>query len=115
MIELWDGEFYLKGVMSQEDAIKAKEVGATGIVISNHGGRQLEGSRSPFDQLQEIVDAVGDDIDVIMDSGVQRGSHVLKALRWRKGGGRGRFYLYALAAAGLGGRRTRLRDHAHRN
>ena len=80
MIELWDGEFCLKGVMSQEDAIKAKEVGATGIVISNHGGRQLEGSRSPFDQLQEIVDAVGDDIDVIMDSGVQRGSHVLKAL-----------------------------------
>ncbi|MAI16821.1 MAG: alpha-hydroxy-acid oxidizing enzyme [Gammaproteobacteria bacterium] len=104
MIELWDGEFCLKGVMSQEDAIKAKEVGATGIVISNHGGRQLEGSRSPFDQLQEIVDAVGDDIDVIMDSGVQRGSHVLKALAaGAKAGGGGRFYLYALAAAGQAG------------
>ena len=104
MIELWDGEFCLKGVMSQEDAIKAKEVGATGIVISNHGGRQLEGSRSPFDQLQEIVDAVGDDIDVIMDSGVQRGSHVLKALAaGAKAVGGGRFYLYALAAAGQAG------------
>ena len=104
MIELWDGEFCLKGVMSQEDAIKAKEVGATGIVISNHGGRQLEGSRSPFDQLQEIVDTVGDDIDVIMDSGVQRGSHVLKALAaGAKAVGGGRFYLYALAAAGQAG------------
>ena len=104
MIELWDGEFCLKGVMSQEDAIKAKEVGATGIVISNHGGRQLEGSRSPFDQLQEIVDAVGDDIDVIMDSGVQRGSHVLKALAaGAKAVGGGRFCLYALAAAGQAG------------
>ncbi|MAD08135.1 MAG: alpha-hydroxy-acid oxidizing enzyme [Gammaproteobacteria bacterium] len=104
MIELWDGEFCLKGVMSQEDAVKAKEVGATGIVISNHGGRQLEGSRSPFDQLQEIVDAVGDDIDVIMDSGVQRGSHVLKALAaGAKAVGGGRFYLYALAAAGQAG------------
>ena len=104
MIELWDGEFCLKGVMSQEDAIKAKEVGATGIVISNHGGRQLEGSRSPFDQLQEIVDAVGEDIDVIMDSGVQRGSHVLKALAaGAKAVGGGRFYLYALAAAGQAG------------
>jgi L-lactate dehydrogenase (cytochrome) len=80
MIELWDGEFCLKGVMSREDALRAKEVGATGIVVSNHGGRQLDGSRSPFDQLEEIVDAVGGDIDVIMDSGVQRGSHVLKAL-----------------------------------
>lgn len=104
MIELWDGEFCLKGVMSQEDAVKAKEVGATGIVISNHGGRQLEGGRSPFDQLQEIVDAVGDDIDVIMDSGVQRGSHVLKALAaGAKAVGGGRFYLYALAAAGQAG------------
>jgi L-lactate dehydrogenase (cytochrome) len=104
MIELWDGEFCLKGVMSREDAIRAKEVGATGIVISNHGGRQLDGSRSPFDQLEEIVDAVGADIDVIMDSGVQRGSHVLKALAaGAKAVGGGRFYLYALAAAGQAG------------
>jgi L-lactate dehydrogenase (cytochrome) len=73
-------------------------------VISNHGGRQLDGSRSPFDQLAEIVNAVGDKIDVVMDSGIQRGSHVLKALSLgAKAVGGGRFYLYALAAAGQSG------------
>ena len=101
MVDYWDGEFCLKGVMSVEDARKAVEIGCTGIVISNHGGRQLDGSRSSFDQLAEIVDAVGNDIDVIMDSGIQRGSHVLKALSLgAKAVGGGRFYLYALAAAG---------------
>ena len=101
MVDYWDGEFCLKGIMSAEDAKKAVEIGCTGIVISNHGGRQLDGSRSSFDQLSEIVDAVGDDIDVIMDSGIQRGSHVLKALSLgAKAVGGGRFYLYALAAAG---------------
>ena len=101
MVDYWDGEFCLKGIMSVEDAKKAVEIGCTGIVISNHGGRQLDGSRSSFDQLSEIVDAVGDDIDVIMDSGIQRGSHVLKALSLgAKAVGGGRFYLYALAAAG---------------
>ena len=90
--------------MSVEDAKKAVEIGCTGIVISNHGGRQLDGSRSPFDQLSEIVDAVGDDIDVIMDSGIQRGTHVLKALSLgAKAVGGGRFYLFALAAAGQAG------------
>ena len=90
--------------MSVEDARKAVEIGCTGIVVSNHGGRQLDGSRSPFDQLSEIVDAVGDDIDVIMDSGIQRGTHVLKALSvGAKAVGGGRFYLYALGAAGQKG------------
>ena len=104
MIELWGGQFCLKGVMSQEDAVMARDVGANGIVVSNHGERQLDGSRSPFDQLEEIVDAVGDDIDVIMDSGIQRGTHVLKALAaGAKAVGGGRFYLYALAAAGQAG------------
>ena len=104
MVEYWDGQFCLKGVMSVEDAKKAIEIGCTGIVISNHGGRQLDGSRSPFDQLSEIVDAVGDDIDVIMDSGIQRGTHVLKALSLgAKAVGGGRFYLFALAAAGQEG------------
>ena len=104
MVEYWDGQFCLKGIMSVEDARKAVEIGCTGIVISNHGGRQLDGSRSPFDQLAEIVDAVGDDIDVIMDSGIQRGTHVLKALSLgAKAVGGGRFYLYALAAAGQDG------------
>jgi L-lactate dehydrogenase (cytochrome) len=104
MVKLWDGQFCLKGVMSPEDAKKAADIGCTGIVISNHGGRQLDGSRAPFDQLSEIVDAVGDRIDVIMDSGIQRGTHVLKALSLgAKAVGGGRFYLYALAAAGQQG------------
>ena len=68
---------------------------------SNHGGRQLDGSRSAFDQLAEIVDAVGDRIDVMMDGGVQRGTHVLKALSLgAKAVGLGRYYLFPLAAAG---------------
>ena len=104
MVKLWDGQFCLKGIMSVEDAKRAVDIGCTGIVISNHGGRQLDGSRSPFDQLAEIVNAVGDKIDVVMDSGIQRGSHVLKALSLgAKAVGGGRFYLYALAAAGQPG------------
>jgi len=104
MVKLWDGEFCLKGVMSVEDARKAVDIGCTGIVISNHGGRQLDGSRSSFDHLEEIVNAVGDDIDVLFDSGVQRGTHVLKALSLgAKAVGVGRLYLYALAAAGQPG------------
>jgi len=104
MVKLWDGQFCLKGVMNPEDAKKAADIGCSGIVISNHGGRQLDGSRAPFDQLAEIVDAVGDKIDVIMDSGIQRGTHVLKALSLgAKAVGGGRFYLYALAAAGQQG------------
>ena len=109
MVKFWDGQFCLKGVMSVEDAKKAVDIGCTGIVISNHGGRQLDGSRSPFDQLSEIVDAVGDQIDVLMDSGIQRGTHVIKALSLgAKAVGGGRFYLYALAAAGKNGVRRAL-------
>ncbi len=104
MVKLWDGQFCLKGLMSVEDAKKAVDIGCTGIILSNHGGRQLDGSRSPFDQLAEIVDAVGDKIDVIMDSGVQRGTHVIKALSLgAKAVGGGRFYLFPLAAAGQPG------------
>ena len=73
-------------------------------MVSNHGGQQLDGSRSPFDQLAEIVDAVGDKIDVICDGGIRRGTHVLKALSLgAKACSGGRFYLYALAAAGQPG------------
>lgn len=104
MVQLWDGQFCLKGIMSADDARKARDIGCTAVIISNHGGRQLDGSRSPFDQLAEIVDAVGSDIDVIMDSGIQRGTHVIKALSLgAKAVGGGRFYLYALAAAGQAG------------
>ncbi|GAB5381691.1 MAG: alpha-hydroxy acid oxidase [Aliiglaciecola sp.] len=101
MVEQWDGQFCLKGVMSRQDARRAVEIGCTGIVVSNHGGRQLDGSRSSFDQLSEIVDEVGDEIDVLFDSGIQRGTHVLKALSiGAKAVGIGRMYLFALAAAG---------------
>lgn len=104
MVRDWDGQFCLKGIMTVEDAKRAAEIGCTGIVLSNHGGRQLDGSRTPFDQLAEIVDAVGDRVDVMMDSGVQRGTHVLKALSLgAKAVGIGRGYLYALAAAGQPG------------
>jgi L-lactate dehydrogenase (cytochrome) len=104
MVKFWDGEFCLKGIMTREDARKAVDIGCTGVIVSNHGGRQLDGSRSSFDQLAEIVDEVGDDIDVLFDSGVQRGTHVLKALSLgAKAVGIGRMYLYPLAAAGQTG------------
>ncbi|NNM78268.1 alpha-hydroxy-acid oxidizing protein [Sphingomonas sp. ID1715] len=100
----WGGAFCLKGVMSAEDARRAVDIGATAIMVSNHGGRQLDGARAPFDQLAEIVDAVGDRIEVICDGGIRRGSHVLKALSvGAKACSGGRMYLYALAAAGQPG------------
>ena len=104
MIRLWGGQFCLKGVMTAADAKRAAEIGCAGIVVSNHGGRQLDGSRASFDQLAEIVDTVGDRMDVLMDGGIQRGTHVLKALSLgAKAVGIGRYYLYALGAAGQAG------------
>ncbi len=100
----WGGTFCLKGVMSAADARRAVDIGADAIMISNHGGRQLDGSRSPFDQLMEIVDAVGGEIEIICDGGVRRGTHVLKAMAaGATCASGGRLYLYALAAAGQAG------------
>ena len=104
MIEEWGGPFAIKGVMSVDDARRSVDAGASAIMVSNHGGRQLDGSRSPFDQLDAIVDAVGGQIEIILDGGVRRGTHVLKALA--KGAtacSGGRMYLYALAGAGSAG------------
>lgn len=102
--EQWGGTFVLKGVMSAGDARRAVAIGADAIMISNHGGRQLDGSRAPFDQLPEIVDAVGGQIEIICDGGVRRGTHVLKALAsGATAASGGRLYLYALAAAGQEG------------
>lgn len=104
MVRDWGGQFCLKGVMSVEDARRAADIGCSGIVLSNHGGRQLDGSRTAFDQLAEVVDAVGDRLDVLMDGGVQRGTHVLKALSLgAKAVGVGRYYLFPLACAGQAG------------
>ena len=103
-VKKWGGPFALKGVMSVEDAKKAIDIGCSAIMISNHGGRQLDGSRAPFDQLAEIVDAVGDKIEVILDGGIRRGTHVLKALALgAKACSFGKGYLFALGAGGQKG------------
>jgi L-lactate dehydrogenase (cytochrome) len=104
MIEQWGGPFAIKGIMSAGDARRAVDAGATAIMISHHGGRQLDGSRAPFDQLKAIVDEVGGEIEIIVDGGVRRGTHVLKALALGATAcSGGRMYLYALAAAGGNG------------
>jgi L-lactate dehydrogenase (cytochrome) len=119
MIDEWGGPFAIKGVMSVDDARRSVEIGATAIMISNHGGRQLDGSRSPFDQLAAIVDAVGGQIEIILDGGVRRGTHVLKALAaGATACSGGRMYLYALAAGGTAGverAMTLLRDEIERD
>ena len=100
-VKKWGGPFALKGVMSVEDAKRAIDIGCTAIMVSNHGGRQLDGSRAPFDQLAEIVNAVGDKIEVILDGGIKRGTHVLKALAvGAKACSFGKGYLFALGAGG---------------
>ena len=103
-VKKWGGPFALKGVMSVEDTKKAIDIGCTAVIISNHGGRQLDGSRTPFDQLAEIVDAVGNKIEVILDGGIKRGTHVLKALALgAKACSFGKPYLFALGAGGQQG------------
>jgi L-lactate dehydrogenase (cytochrome) len=103
-VKKWNGPFALKGVMSVEDAKKAIDIGCTAVIISNHGGRQLDGSRTPFDHLSEIVDAVGDKIEVILDGGIRRGTHVLKALSLgAKACSFGKAYLFALGGGGQKG------------
>ena len=104
IIKHWGKQFALKGIMSVEDAKHEVDIGVTAIMLSNHGGRQLDGSRAPFDQLAEIVDAVGDKVDVICDGGIRRGTRILKALSvGAKACSGGRLYLYALAGAGQPG------------
>ena len=118
-VKKWNGPFALKGVMSVEDAKRAIDIGCTAIIISNHGGRQLDGSRAPFDQLAEIVDAVGDKIEVILDGGVRRGTHVLKALSLgAKACSFGKGYLFALGAGGQAGVEAilqRMKDEIYRD
>jgi isopentenyl diphosphate isomerase/L-lactate dehydrogenase-like FMN-dependent dehydrogenase len=101
---LWDGPLLLKGVLSVEDARRAADHGMDGIVVSNHGGRQLDGAPASVEVLAEIVDAVGGRLEVLLDGGVRRGADVVKALAL---GARavmvGRPYLYGLAVGGQTG------------
>jgi len=103
-IKKWNGPFALKGIMSVEDTKRAIDIGCTAIMISNHGGRQLDGSRSPFDQLKAIRDAVGDKLEIIVDGGIRRGTHVLKALAaGATACSFGKAFLFSLGAGGQHG------------
>jgi len=78
--ELWQGPLYVKGVMTVQDALKAQQLGADGVVLSNHGGRQLDGSIGPMLILAATRQAVGKDFTLLIDSGFRRGTDVVKAL-----------------------------------
>ena len=100
----WPGKLVLKGVMHPEDAAQAAAVGADGIVVSNHGGRSLDGSMATMDALPEVVSAVGGRMSVLIDSGVRRGSDIVRALALGADGVlTGRAPLYGLAAGGQAG------------
>tara|TARA_R110002126_G_C10488543_1_gene503003 strand:+ start:2818 stop:3975 length:1158 start_codon:yes stop_codon:yes gene_type:complete len=100
----WGGPLILKGILDKEDAVKSLECGADAIVVSNHGGRQLDGASSAIAMLPEIVEAVGDKIEVHVDGGIRSGQDVLKAMcLGAKGTYIGRPYLYALGAMGREG------------
>ncbi len=101
---MWDGPMILKGIMEPEDAIKALDVGADAIIVSNHGGRQLDGALSSIRALPAIMDAVGEKIEVHLDSGIRSGQDALKAIAMgAKGTYIGRAYVYGLGAMGEAG------------
>jgi len=104
MIEQWDGPFLVKGVTRAQDARRMAELGATGIIVSNHGGRQLDQSIASIDALPAIVEAVDGKAEVLIDGGIRRGTDIIKALAL---GARacliGRPFLYGLAAGGQPG------------
>jgi L-lactate dehydrogenase (cytochrome) len=100
----WGGKLILKGIQDVEDAKLAVATGADALIVSNHGGRQLDGAPSSISALPEIVDAVGRDIEVHMDGGIRSGQHVLKAVALgAKGVYIGRAFLYGLGAMGEAG------------
>ncbi|KIC43680.1 MAG: L-lactate dehydrogenase [Ruegeria sp.] len=104
LMEQWGGKVILKGILDAEDAKMAAKLGADAIVVSNHGGRQLDGALSSIRVLPEIMDAVGSDIEVHLDSGIRSGQDVLKALALgAKGTFVGRAYIYGLGAMGQSG------------
>ncbi|MFU8899053.1 MAG: alpha-hydroxy-acid oxidizing protein, partial [Roseinatronobacter sp.] len=102
--EWWGGKVIVKGIMEPEDARRAADIGADAIVVSNHGGRQLDGAVSSIRMLPSIVDAVGKDVEIHLDSGIRTGQDVLKALALgAKGTYIGRAYTYGLGAMGQAG------------
>jgi len=101
LMEMWDGKVILKGILDAEDAKKAADLGADAIVVSNHGGRQLDGASSSIRMLSHIVDTVGHQTEVMFDSGIRSGQDVLKAIALgAKGTMIGRAYTYGLGAKG---------------
>ena len=107
--EMWGGKVILKGILDAEDAKMAAKVGADAITVSNHGGRQLDGALSSIRMLPEILDAVGGDIEVHLDSGIRSGQDVLKALAMGAQGTMiGRAFIYGLGAMGQKGVTTAL-------
>ena len=104
LMDMWGGKVVLKGILDVEDARKAAELGADAIVVSNHGGRQLDGALSSIRMLEPIVEAVGDKVEIWLDSGIRSGQDVLKALALgAKGTMIGRAYVYGLGAMGEAG------------
>lgn len=105
----WDRKLVLKGILDAEDAKKALEIGADAIIVSNHGGRQLDGALSSIRMLPEIMEAVGNKIEVHLDSGIRSGQDILKALALGATGTYiGRAYIYGLGAFGQDGVKTAL-------
>ena len=102
--ERWDGPLVIKGVQTVEDCRKAADSGATAVMLSNHGGRQLESAPAPVDCIAEVADALRDRLEIICDGGIRRGNHVVKALALGANAcSIGRAYLYGLAAGGQQG------------
>jgi L-lactate dehydrogenase (cytochrome) len=100
----WGGKLILKGILDEEDAMRAADFGADAIIVSNHGGRQLDGALSSIRMLPRIVRAVGDKTEVFLDSGIRSGQDVLKALALgAKGTFIGRAYIHGLGAMGEAG------------
>jgi L-lactate dehydrogenase (cytochrome) len=104
MISEWGGPFAIKGILSPADARRAVDAGASAVMVSNHGGRQLDGAVSAFEALGPIAEEVGGECEIILDGGIRRGTHVLKALaRGATACATGRPYLWGLAAGGEAG------------
>ncbi len=104
LAEQWDGPFVIKGLQTGEDAKRAVDAGASAIMISNHGGRQLESAPAPVDCIVPIREAVGDSLELIVDGGIKRGTHIIKALALGANAcSIGKGYLYGLGAGGQKG------------